>query len=115
MGIKLFSSSSFDGPVSQPDYNPNPYNFTVLERQNFNGVCVLRVMYPDCKNYEATKILVFEKEYSYFDTVKCLDPHFSKNGPSPIARFEPTKRGWDMAVMFARMWRRDSAIDSVIS
>jgi len=118
--IKFFSSSSNDKPNkgrydTLPAGNPNPYNFVIQKSEDINGICVLKVRYPDAKNYEGNKIILFEKKSSFFLKRKSLDPHFSKKGPSPIARFEPTKRGWEMAIMFARMWGRSNTISSIIS
>ena len=45
------------------------------------------------------KILVFKSTVRKILQQKLIDPHFSdnKNFISPIARFEPTKEGWNMA------------------
>ena len=44
------------------------------------------------------KIMVYECELGDLLRQKSIDPHFSdnKNFYSPIARFEPTIRGWEM-------------------
>ena len=52
------------------------------------------------------KILVFEN-ITMIDLVnqKLIDPHFfpaKSKYKSPIARFEPTDRGWNMAIEFCR-------------
>jgi len=59
------------------------------------------INYPDCNNYEGNKILVFEGiKYIKLYEQGSIDPHFSDNKKfhSPIARFEPTDKGWSMAV-----------------
>ena len=59
------------------------------------------INYPDCINYEGNKILVFEGiNYIKLYSQGSIDPHFSNNENfhSPIARFEPTDKGWSMAV-----------------
>ena len=33
-----------------------------------------------------------------FSKLTKLDPHFSKFELSPVARFEPTNRGWQLAI-----------------
>ena len=119
MGINIFSrsKSSFDKNEYQkiePDLlssfnnreslpNPNPLNYEVLRHQRRWGHLVIEIKYLDCTNYEGKKILVFENT-TELDLLnqKLIDPHFSDNPlyHSPIARFEPTERGWRMANFF---------------
>ena len=42
-----------------------------------------------------------KEEDEDLDESKDLDPHFSKDNTSPIARFIPTDEGWNMANDFA--------------
>lgn len=88
-----------------PVSNPNPNHYNVLRVCEGNKFLIILINYPDCHNYEGNKILVFEN-CTYDDLVKqkTIDPHFSENKffHSPIARFEPTQRGWEMAVSFVR-------------
>ena len=68
---------------------------------------IVEIQYPDCINYEGKKILVFENvEYSDLMKQGSIDPHFSDNKKfkSPIARFSPTERGWQMAEVFCATW-----------
>ena len=68
---------------------------------------VLKVRYPDCTNYEGVKIMVYE-DTNIIEIQKVnkgtIDPHFGVNPDfiSPIARFEPTDRGWEMAIKFCK-------------
>ncbi|TXG80990.1 MAG: hypothetical protein E6R13_07190 [Spirochaetes bacterium] len=100
MGVtpKLFSSSSYDSPAIP---NPNPENFKIKRVTQLRNFVVAWIKYPDCTNYEGSKILVF-KDYSILKLRKrkSIDPHFSqsKKFKSPIARFEPTEEGWEMAL-----------------
>jgi hypothetical protein len=106
MGISPFKSSSYSSydfssskkVVTPP--NPNPKNYKILNSWYVEEYLVLRIKYPDCANYEGEKILVFYN-VSIEDLEKqgSIDPHFSdnKNMISPIARFEPTRRGESMA------------------
>lgn len=66
--------------------------------------CILTVNYPDCKNYEGTKILVYKALLEDVLAQKSLDPHFSESKEflSPIARFIPTKAGLAMAHQFCK-------------
>jgi hypothetical protein len=63
----------------------------------------VEIRYPDCKNYEGKKIMVYEKtNITQLVSQRKIDPHFSNhpNFRSPVARFEPTPKGWDMAKVF---------------
>lgn len=84
--------------------NPDPYRFKVLRHVQKGRHLIMKVFYPDCKNYEGRKILVFAN--TKMDDLKRqtgIDPHFSdsKKYRSPVARFKPTPSGWDMALVFA--------------
>ena len=71
---------------------------------DLTGWTVAEVKYPDAKNYEGRKILVYENLTAReLRKVSVLDPHFCENShhPSPIARFEPTPKGWKYAIAFA--------------
>lgn len=85
--------------------NPNPRNWIEIMSRQIGNDLVLKLLYPDCTNYEGEKILLFEN-CTMADLVKqgAIDPHFSKNKKfhSPIARFEPTERGWKMAVLLCK-------------
>lgn len=115
--IKFFSSSSFDRtykPVSGnsvPEIklpNPDPSNYRILQNEKIGDFLILMVNYPDCKNYEGNKILVFQYvTLSELTDQKLIDPHFSSNPLmySPIARFEPSKKGWEMATKFCSLYK----------
>ena len=96
------SSAWADNPVV--GNNPNPHNYNILSIEVVNNFTIMEVEYPDCKNYEGKKILVFEKHLNVLKLLnqKMIDPHFSDN-PSiihPIARFIPTEYGLKMARVF---------------
>lgn len=102
MGINLFaSSSSFDD--SNTPVVPNPRNYRIITSISNAKYLLIAIEYPDCINYEGKKILVFEG-IGLTDLLKqkYIDPHFSDNKQyhSPIARFEPTEKGWDYATRF---------------
>jgi hypothetical protein len=114
MGIRIFKLSSscyetpkpaglvFDSPVRG---NPNPENFEILRIESIGNYLVVKVHYPDCTNYEGNKIMVY-KDVTIKELAEAtvLDPHFykSKGIKSPVARFEPTEEGWNMATFFCR-------------
>lgn len=85
--------------------NPNPSNYKIIDTLTVGNFLIVEIVYPDCKNYEGKKILVYEGvTWQQLRSQKLIDPHFS-NKPgyfSPIARFEPTKRGFVLAERFAR-------------
>ena len=108
MGLKIgFSDDPYVnlGSSVVSDGNPDKYRFGVKRRLDFGNVAVVEINYPDCRNHNGNKILVFEDK-SILDhgiKAKCLDPHFLKIGESPVARFEPTETGWIYALSFAKM------------
>jgi len=110
MGISLFkvSGSSFDRNerrVAEKTFvvkgNPIPSNYKILSNEVINGYLILLINYPDANNYEGNKILVFDKGVTVINLLEQvnIDPHFSNNENyiSPLARFEPTDRGMEMA------------------
>lgn len=109
-GIKHFSSSSNDccckPTVNYEEFSPSPKinNYKILEyRHSANGLTVF-ITYKDVSNYEGKKILVYENcTLTDLLNQELIDPHFSDNKQmlSPIARFEPTNRGWSDACDYA--------------
>lgn len=103
MGIKLFkpSSSNNGNYIAVPSGNPDPFNYTIVESVQKNNFVLLKIRYHGCTNYEGLKILLF-KDVFLHDLLNqtSIDPHFSDNNSyhSPIARFEPTNFGWNMAL-----------------
>jgi hypothetical protein len=116
MGLNFLgnrSSSTFDFRRDSSDYNkppvtinpspnPNPNNYEIIEHLESNGWLLIKIKYPDCKNYEGIKILLF-RNVTVMDLLKqkLIDPHFSENKEykSPFARFEPTEFGWEAAMI----------------
>jgi hypothetical protein len=89
--------------------NPDPYNW-IINDTFINGswdkniYLLIDITYPDCTNYEGRKIMLYENvTEDDLRKQKTLDPHFSSNKRfhSPIARFEPTKEGWEMGKLLA--------------
>ena len=84
--------------------NPDPANYRILYSEQIGPYLLLAVWYPDCNNYEGRKVLMFKgTNLEKIKSQKLIDPHFSQNTifHSPIARFEPTARGWKMAQVLA--------------
>lgn len=90
------------GPLTPPvPPNPNPADFQI-EKTEVVGLHVIACLrYPQCPTWEGLKVLVFA--YTTERAVRAarvLDPHFAPPGPGrliPVARFEPTARGWQLA------------------
>ena len=84
--------------------NPNPKNFKITKLEQVRpDWCVVEVQYPDSKNYEGNKIMLYNSNEVEVRSAKSLDPHFCEhpNCLSPVARFEPTAWGWYTAVFVA--------------
>jgi len=81
--------------------NPKPDNYKILKLQQIGNHLIIKIKYLDCVNYEGVKVLVFENcKLTDLTKQKLIDPHFSENKKfkSPIARFEPTEKGWKLAI-----------------
>ena len=122
MGISMGASSSSYEPqseMSQKEFRqlainqgwPDPRVFHITksyyEDLPNGSLLVVLVNYPNCKNFEGDKILIFKDiTMAELNKQKVLDPHFSNNKKfhSPIARFKPTDDGWILALMFIRMF-----------
>ena len=113
MGVmKLFSSDSSDYGCSYSNLHPeetvvrvnstpDPTKFKILEQDIVNGYPILLVQYPDVSNYEGIKILMYGKNFNLEKIKNRIDPHFFTDGDSPIARFEPTDYGFNLAQILA--------------
>jgi len=106
MGLSIFSSSSFEETNSDKKAlpNPDPKNYKILSSQVIEGFLIVEVKYFDCTNYEGRKIMLYDTTLEELESQKYIDPHFSDNKSfiSPIARFEPTPKGWFCAEILAR-------------
>jgi len=122
VGLNIFSSgSTYD--VSRSSYdkppvieriiekvktvlpgNPNPIKFEILGYTEIGKFLIAEVKYPGVTNYEGRKILVYcGITISDLREQGHADPHFASSDKyhSPVARFEPTARGWLWATDFA--------------
>lgn len=104
MGIGPFKSCG--GTITNTVYvsmNPNPKNFQILRMIELKNT-YLEVLYPDAKNYEGQKVMVFEGKVGRSILAATeLDPHFSAtNKLSPIARFAPTEYGKWLGLQLAK-------------
>jgi hypothetical protein len=106
MGIGLGSRCK-SSPYAVQNSNPDPKRFRVLTEHsttNSSGrqFLLLRVNYPDAKNFEGDKIMLYEGFRSSKQLLKAtggeLDPHFARQFAAPLARFKPDDRGWTAAL-----------------
>jgi hypothetical protein len=82
--------------------NPDPTFFKIQQFLSIGRYTAVRIRYPTCTNYQGMKILVYEATQEQVEKQRALDPHFSENAMffSPVARFEPTDKGWGLARKF---------------
>jgi hypothetical protein len=80
--------------------SPNPTNFYITQTHSVGKWIVAMVVYPDAKNYEGRKIMVYKAQIGRLINQTNLDPHFCEHKTclSPFARFEPTTEGWNAAI-----------------
>lgn len=115
MGLSIGFSRSVYEPSSKPVHitevklvkvpNPDPYNFQIKQALQVGKHVVALVVYPDATSYEGKKILVIPRiTLKKLHKLDVLDPHFTskKGAVAPIARFKPTRKGWELAVRIAR-------------
>lgn len=81
-------------------HEPKPKVFDIKKSYGYNGWCVIFVNYQNCLNYDGDKICVYNKPLSRINAERLLDPHFCLTGIAPFARFEPTHKGYEMAIKF---------------
>jgi hypothetical protein len=106
--------SCISSPYAVPDSAPNPDNFKLVREwvttRDWSSLVkdlrlVVEVHYPDAKNFEGRKVMVYAGVSSFAAIVEKnlgrLDPHFADHKYAPIARFPPTQEGWDRACSFA--------------
>lgn len=99
---KIYESSS----STKIDPNPKPDKYQVLEVVEDGKYLLMKLKYDGCTTYEGTKVLLFEN-VKLIDLMnqKLIDPHFSDDRmyKYPMARFVPTKDGWNAGLKFIAM------------
>ena len=107
---KILDVLNLDKPPSSSALpNPDPTNFVIKQVVEVGSHLVARICYPDCKNYEGDKIMVYEGiTLEHLESAKRLDPHFCDKPSciSPVARFVPTMAGWAAAELLAKLLER---------
>jgi len=97
-GVSCLGSSSHLNPNPNPNPNPDPTRWETLGVWQFPNAYVIQARYLDCTNYEGVKVMVFRGQYVKRTR---LDPHFSEDTLSPVARFKPTAWGLEEACNLA--------------
>ena len=86
-----------------PDGNPNPFRFTILDYMTHQGNTLVKINYPDCTNYEGNKLLLIARNITEIRAWNKLDPHFIEGRANGmVARFEPTDFGWVLGMSALR-------------
>jgi len=110
MGLKFFKltpsttdSSNRSSTATFALGEPRPYRFSVVRSRVVVRSVVVEIHYPDCTEHAGNKILVYDSWVKFKKLQKSgnIDPHFLERAYSPVARFEPTPRGWDLALKLA--------------
>jgi hypothetical protein len=102
--MKLISDDS--GPPTKGKSKLHPWRFELIQSKQIGGYLVLELKYPECKNYEGTKILVVIGHEADFKSRKHFDPHFLEyddTQPFTVARFVPIEGAFQMACDFTEM------------
>lgn len=110
MGINILSRNSFGKTgdnyekLKKSPQDPDPSKFILENVVEYNGNAAVQIKYPNCTNYEGTKIIVYKNvNYKQLASLKEIDPHFVEgNVIKPFARFEPTEEGWYAAINLLR-------------
>jgi hypothetical protein len=93
MGMRCLSKNCcIDFGPNQPA--PDPKRYEIIDVEYFRNATLAKVRYLDCTNYEGVKILVFMGKRGMEGPI---DPHFSEDDQSPIARFKPNHVGLRIA------------------
>lgn len=87
------------------DVNPDPYNFKIIQANQYGSYCIIVAEYPNCKNFEGKKVMVFKCDVEEILKRKKLDPHFELDKYSPVARFAPTDEGMRLALSLCKLYQ----------
>ncbi len=98
------SATVYSDPVNRQLPNPNKYRWVILEHYILGKAAVVVIKYKDCTNYDGIKILVYDDsdKFEELRTGGAIDPHFSEDEYSPVARFVPTDKGIEQARQLAK-------------
>lgn len=81
------------------DSAPDPSNWNLVDRVDWQPYCLLKIQYPNVKIHSGIKILLFKARFDDIIKQKKIDPHFSdEKGEKliyPMIRFAPNE--WETA------------------
>lgn len=100
MGLNFLGSGR--GGCVIGDKNPNPRNFKIEKMIELENTYA-EINYPDAKNYEGNKVLVFRGRVAE-QLIKAseIDPHFYEEGLPLIARLKPDFYGKWLGMQIAK-------------
>jgi hypothetical protein len=108
MGLGLFKSNSgcscLGGEAAPATGGKaDARKFKILRTGSVGAWTFVEIKYEGVTNYEGRKVLLYEASVDQVSKAKFLDPHFCESTKhlSPVARFEPTTRGWLAATTLA--------------
>lgn len=79
--------------------DPIPARFHIVRTFALGPLVAAEIVWPDARNYDGRKVAVYRATLADLANAKTLDPHFAEQRGAlvPIARFEPTVQGWNLA------------------
>lgn len=86
-----------DATYTPPAPEPNPRNFEIVSMSGNDDYTIAVIRYPACTTFGGRKLCLYQCGPEVLSSQTFLDPHFQETGISPIARFEPTQNGLDLA------------------
>ena len=104
MGLSPAKNCCSGVVVDAPAPNPRPDRWTLVKVHEWPKAFVLLVRYHDATNFEGLKVMVFRGVFPGKEAIRArnLDPHFTPDDSSPVARFRPDREGIDLACRLAK-------------
>lgn len=105
MSMMNFFNDHFDEIPTKEDV-PNYQRFRILEVYSCGDHIVAKIKYEDCLRYRGIKLLVYQDvNESQIRSASYIDPYFTHKYSellTPIASFEPTELGLQLAIATAK-------------
>lgn len=100
MGLNFLGSGGEGLPTGAK--NPNPRNFKIEKMIELENTYA-EIRYPDAKNYEGYKVLIFKGHVAeQLMNAAEIDPHFQEEGLPLIARLKPDFYGKWLGMQLAK-------------
>lgn len=101
MGLNFIGSGK-GSCIPCGDKNPNPSRFKIEKLIELENTYV-EINYPDAKNYEGNKVLVFKGQIAKEILSRSeIDPHFEEDGLPLLARLRPDFEGKWLGMAIAK-------------